>query len=108
MKALLQFFLTIPSTLFGGFIFAHLWNWFIVRKFTSAPTLTFLDAVGILLTVGFPLLSLHMSVNMQTLQKEHNDVDSSTLGILVTLLTIFVLYPIIFGTAFLWHLVIGN
>ena len=107
MKTLFNFLLSIPQALFGGFIFAHLWNWFIVRKFPSMPNLTFLDAVGILIVVGFPLFSLHVGRMMQEVKKE-KDVDSGTLGIITSLVTICILYPLMLGIAYVWHMVIGG
>ena len=104
MKALFNLLLSIPSALLGGFVFSHLWHWFIVRKF-GLPELTFLEAVGVLIVISFPLLSIHMSNALS--DPKHADVDSSTKGIITSLVTILVLYPIIFGAAYLWHLAIG-
>lgn len=42
LSTIVNFILAIPATLFSGYIFAHLWNWFVIRKFPGMPALNFL------------------------------------------------------------------
>ena len=107
MKALFNLLLSIPTALAGGFIFAHLWNWFIVRLFPSMPHMTFLDAIGVLIVLSFPLLSIHMGNIGKELREKHPDMDPSTQSIITSLVTLLVIYPILLGVAYLWHLAIG-
>lgn len=107
MKALLNFLLSIPSTLFGGYIFAQMWNWFLVRKFPSVPTLNFLDAVGLLLVFSFPLLGLFWADVIKESKKDKSDKDQATITVIASIIKLVLVYPIILGTAYLWHLVVG-
>ena len=107
MKTLFNMLLSIPQTLLGGFVFAHLWNWFIIRKFPTAPGLTYMDAVGLMIVCSFPFLSLHMANALKQHRQERPDVDDGIRQIGASLATIFIIYPLLLLTAYLWHLAIG-
>jgi len=110
MKGLINLLLSIPQALAGGYIFSHMWAWFVVRKF-GLPELTFMEAVGVLIVMGFPLFGLHVANMLKEIKDDMRakgkQIDASTLGIISSLVTIVVLYPIMFGIAYLWHLAIG-
>lgn len=110
MKGLINLLLSIPQALFGGYIFAHMWSWFVVRKF-GLPELTFMEAVGVLIVMGFPLFGLHVANILKEVKDDMRakgkEINASTLGIITSLVTMLILYPMIFGCAYLWHLAIG-
>ncbi len=106
IKALVNFILGIPQALFGGFIFAHMWHWFIVPRF-GLPDLTFMQAVGVLMTIGFPLWSLHLARISDQIKAEKKEIDTQTISILVSVMTTIILYPLILLFAYFWHLAIG-
>lgn len=107
MKSLINIALYVPQALLGGFVFAHLWNWFIVRKFPGTSTLTFMDAIGILSVVSFPLIGIHMANAAREIRKDNPNFDSKDIAITVSLFTLFFVYPIILGVGYLWHMAIG-
>lgn len=43
--------LTVPLTLWRGYVFRSLWEWFLVRH--GAPHITLVEGIGIWLTVAF-------------------------------------------------------
>lgn len=102
MKHVLNFLLGIPATLFGGFIFAKLWNWFFVRVFTSMPTLDMMDAVGLLMVLSWPLFGVYWAIAAAEIKKK----DDSTEDLYLTLARLFIIYPFALGVAYAWHLVI--
>lgn len=108
MKTFIAFLLTIPQTLAAGLVFSYAWNWFIVRKFPSTPTLTMLDAVGLLMVAGFPLLGLFVMHAKSELRKDKPDLDSDTASIILSLVMTFITYPVLLGVAWIWHQIIGN
>jgi len=105
MKSFLNFFLSIGQALVGGFVFSHLWNWFIVRKF-GLPELTFLEAVGVLIVAGFPLIGISIRDLTKELVKKF-DYSAESAAIVTTLFTTCFLYPVMFGIAYVWHCIIG-
>lgn len=107
MKALFNLLLKIGSTLFGGYVFAQLWNWFLVRKFPSLPTLNFLDGVGLLIVFSFPLFGIFWDGVVSDAKKGKNDKDASTITAVASLIKLVVIYPLMLLVAYLWHLVIG-
>lgn len=108
MKTLFALLLSIPQALVSGFVFSNMWNWFIIRKFPSAPHLTFLDAVGMLTTLGFPLLCVHMINSKKELMEKHPDMSDIEASITLSLVLTLFIYPVMLCFAYLWHLVIGN
>ena len=106
IKALVNFVLGIPQALFGGFIFAHMWHWFIVPRF-GLPDLTFMQAVGVLMTIGFPLYGLYMKDVVKDIRKDKPEFSTGAISIMMTVITTCFLYPVILGSAYVWHLVIG-
>lgn len=47
------------TCLFLGKVLADLWRWFILPIFAGAPQITYLQAVGLTLVVGFFKIGLH-------------------------------------------------
>lgn len=43
----------VPSYLLEGWVLVHLWTWFVVETFHSAPTLTLAPAIGIIIVANF-------------------------------------------------------
>lgn len=106
MKTLLRLLIAFPigigQSLMGGYVLAKLWGWFIVPKFTSAPALTYLDAVGLMMTVGFLLTGVHMAV----LERQHARPElekewwyTSVKSGVVTV----TLYPLVLLAGYIWH-----
>lgn len=111
MKTLFRILLGIGQTLMGGLVFSHLWNWFITRKFPSTPHLNTMDAVGLLIVAGFPLLGIYILDLRKELQdaaaKKGDKMDEATAGIIVTIMTTVVIYPAILLGAWIWGHFIG-
>lgn len=47
-----------PMSIWSGFVFSTLWNWFIPTQFTGAPTLNVFGGIGITLVIGWALSGL--------------------------------------------------
>lgn len=107
MKHVIALILSIPQSLMAGFVFSHMWNWFLLRKFESLPRLTTLDAVGILMVVGFPLVGVYMMNARKEIKEKNPDSTDGGISIAVSLITTLLLYPCMLAAAALWHLVIG-
>lgn len=112
MKTLFRILLGIGQTLMGGLVFSHLWNWFVIRKFPSMPHLNTMDAVGLLIVVGFPLLGLAMLNLRKELQddaaKKGDKMDDGTAGIIITIVTTVLIYPAVLLGAWIWGHFIGG
>ena len=65
-KFCLIIILTIISTIFSGYVFLQLYNWFFLVPF-NAPILTLAQAIGLKLCVGY----------MQTFREPAVDTDAS-------------------------------
>jgi hypothetical protein len=50
--AIVAVLLVIPLTIFEGWTLALLWSWFVTPTFTTAPELSILTAIGLMLVVG--------------------------------------------------------
>lgn len=105
MKTAIQWALVVPQMLIRGFMFSLMWGWFVVPTFLL-PKLSLVVAVGLcemadLLLMGLFVLVLWPKVETK-LRKEHPGKldDDDTSLILKQVVTIFVLYPIALGIAF--------
>jgi len=101
LKFLFNIALGILQALFGGFVLSKMWAWFIVPKFAGAPNLSYLDSVGVSMTVNFLLLGLYMSSAMG--EKETEGVDAWTKGIIKSAIMIILVYPLTLLAAYVWH-----
>lgn len=63
--------LSIPVGLFGGMVLADMWGWFITPVFTDLPTLTTLQAWGIILVFSYMRTSVYTSMIYSKLTKVH-------------------------------------
>lgn len=112
MKYIFNFGLGIINTLFKGYILSKLWLWFIVPKF-GLPTISYLEAVGLLLTIGIFTLDIititaFSSGNLKKDSTPSNETDAIKLddgdyGIIKSLLMTFVLLPLGLASAYIWH-----
>ena len=108
MKTLIALLLAVPSALMGGLVFSKMWGWFLVRKFPTAPSLTYLDAAGLLMVLGFPLIPLAMNDAREELKKQHPDMSSAGRSITMSIAMLVFVYPLLLGVAWIWHQFIGN
>ncbi len=108
LKALFTILLTVPSALMGGLVFSKMWNWFLVRLFPTAPHLGVLDSVGLLMVLGFPLLSLAVRDAKEEIKKKHPDMSSEAIAIAWSIVMTLLVYPLCLFFAWIWHLVIGG
>jgi hypothetical protein len=106
MKLFASIVLNVVKALVGGFVFAHLWNWFIVRKL-GLPSLSYMEALGILMVITFPLLNMELNQLVARTKEEHPDLDAADLGLASTAMMVMLVYPITLGVAYVWHLIIG-
>lgn len=58
--------LRIPGAYIIGFTVKTLWEWFILPVFTSAPSITVLQAAGINLVISFLTVQLQVQVDEET------------------------------------------
>jgi len=111
LKTLLSGLLAILSSLMGGLVFSKMWGWFLVRLFPSAPRLGVMDAVGLLMVLGFPLASLMMMLVFldakEGIKKKHPNLSSEYLATAWSLVTTFFIYPLVLLFAWIWHRAIG-
>lgn len=105
MKTFFSFLLMIPSMLISGYVFSCLWKWFLVRKF-GLPELTHMEAIGVLMTLHFPLLTMRTDKIAENFRRENN-MKADSASLLSSFFVILIIYPMIFGIAYVWHCVIG-
>lgn len=108
LKILFNLVFSIVQAMVGGVVLSKFWAWFINPKFTSAPTLNYLDCVGVMLVVGFLLLDLRVSVAQVDARLKPKDEDDVTLSIIRNVAMIFVVYPIMLLVGFIWRQFIGR
>ena len=106
-KLLYKFLLSIPTTLFSGYVFSRMWEWFILRKFSNMPSMSMLDAVGIIMVVTFPFLGLFLHHTKQEFRKENANLGDVAIDLIFWSVMMFVVYPLTLATAFVWSRVIG-
>ena len=104
LKFLFNIAFSILQALFGGYVLSCMWAWFITPKFTSAPALGYKDCVGLMIVIGFFTSGLIMSLARPS---EDKDIDTMSLGIVKSIVTIVIVYPIMLLTAWGWHQFIG-
>lgn len=103
--AVLNVVISSIKDVFGGFVLACLWRWFIVTKFISLPLLSTGSCIGIMLVVDFLLCGLAMSLSMLN----SKDIDSDDApeiivkSIVLNILMIGMIYPVTLGTCYVWH-----
>lgn len=90
----------VASSLTGGYVFASFWGWFVVPRFSGAPTLGYLDGVGVMLTLDFLLLGIHTALSR--LQK---DTDAANVGAQAAFKAL-VIHPMFLLIGWFWHLVV--
>jgi ATP/ADP translocase len=102
LKVALQGALLVVSSLFAGLVLSKMWRWFIVPKFTSAPELDYLSAVGVNLTVSFFLAGVLM--HMPTDKDDKADpLTKSIAQSAQSAAMILFFYPFLLFIAYLWH-----
>lgn len=106
LSSIFNFLLAIPSSLAGGYVFAQLWNWFVIRKFPGLPALDFLDAVGLLMVISFPLFGIFWADMIKDAKREGKS-DAGVVAAIGSVIKLVIIYPLMYGIAYLWHLVIG-
>lgn len=90
--------LGIITSLFGGFVLACMWQWFIVPVFTSAPHLDYLHAVGLSYVSSFPFVF----TNAKLMQSTENQEGGWTAPFSSTLV-LLLMYSLMLLGAFIWH-----
>ena len=95
----------IGQTLMGGFVFSKLWAWFIVGKFTGAPSLDYLEAIGVSLVFHFLLLGVQF--NLTELSRKVTREEGEYDNIIRTLVFCLVMYPAMLLIGYLWHQVLS-
>ena len=108
MKSFIAFILTIPQALMAALVFSCFWQWFLVRKFPGLPSLTTLDAVGLLMVLGFPLIPLMLMRLKAELRRDKPDMDAESAGITLSILMTVMVYPILLGIGWIWLKVNGQ
>lgn len=108
MKSLLALVMKVPQTLAGAVVFSAMWNWFLVRKFHDLPRLGVLDSVGILMVAGFPFFGLYVHQAREQLKKEMPTLNDDDVTILFAFTMTLVVYPLLLGISYVWHLIIGG
>lgn len=73
----LALILYIPVGLFGGMVLADMWGWFITPVFTEFPTLTTLQAWGIMLVSSYLRTNVHMSLTYAKLSRLHPEASDA-------------------------------
>lgn len=77
------------------------WGWFIVPRFDVKP-LTYMQAVGVLMTSGLFLLGLYMQSAAKEVFKDSN-YDTATKGIVQNFTVTMFLMPLALFTGWCWH-----
>jgi len=103
MKSFFNILLSIGVSIFGGFILAQMWSWFIAPKF-GLPHLSIVEAVGISTVINFMLMGLHINTMWNEVKEKHSELNDGTLGIIKTVVTGVFIYPLCLLGAYVWHL----
>lgn len=111
MKFAFNVLLGIVILLFAGFITSHMWEWFVMTRFSVGP-ITFKEASGLLFFVSFVTRSLtiapalgdvisaaDVTANLKT------KMSHSSAQIYASLLVITIVFPFIYVISWLLHIV---
>jgi len=94
----------IVRNLVAGWCLACYWSWFIVTAF-NAPQLDYLHAVGVTMTVGFAAMAAGIATKADTTEaRSVNEAFAKAIG---SHLGHIIIFPIVTGIAYVWHLFIG-
>jgi hypothetical protein len=98
--------LGIPQTLVSGLVLSQMWSWFIATRF-GLPRLSYLESIGVMQVFGFFTLPL---VSKDAWRKFDESEEHSTFakGVIKSLTMLLFIYPLCWGVAFVWHLIIGD
>lgn len=94
----------IVRNLVAGWCLACYWAWFIVTAF-HAPELDYLHAVGLTMTVGFLGVAAGLATKADT--TEARTVGEALGKAIGSHIGAIILFPIVTGVAYIWHLFIG-
>lgn len=101
LKGLLQLAFTVGIALYRGWIIKIFWAWFVLPVFTSLPTLSTMQAIGISFMVS--ILSLLQSVSKKELQEFQDESDDYTDFQLLTLLIKALGLSLALLSGWIWH-----
>lgn len=108
MAAILGFLFNIAfgivRSLVAGWCLACYWAWFVVTAF-GAPRLDYLHAVGITMTVGF--MASAVGIARAEAKSEATTVTAAFMESIGRNIGAIILFPIVTGIAYVWHLFIG-
>lgn len=85
---------SIPLTIFRGYVIVTMWNWFVVPQFSSAPHISIAGAIG---------LSLLVSIFHPSSEKEEKHSDNGLENMFIALARGGVLTLILWGMAAIVH-----
>lgn len=71
---IMSLFSIFAMACWGGYVFCHLWEWFIVSAFLGAPVLTVAQAIGITLTAR---IGTSFGITKTQTDEETKDMDGS-------------------------------
>lgn len=103
LRLLFKLALGVVSSLEAGFVLSKTWAWFIVPKFPGTPALNYLDCIGVSIVVNTFVLGLYMNTLFGQPQDDIGDVDIIDDGVVKSIITIVVVYPILLLSAYVWH-----
>jgi hypothetical protein len=108
-KAFIAVGLGIIQTIASGYVLAQLWVWFIAPKFAAVPALSFVDCIGVSLTINVVLFGIKSSITEANIRlrdiKENEAFDSKEWGymFLRPAVKLLIAYPLILLAGYVWH-----
>lgn len=91
----------VVRSLLGGFVLSKLWAWFIVPVFVTLPELTYLHAVGVVMTVSFLLSCAGVAATGEN--DDHKTLAEAFAHATGRQIMLILLYPVILVVAYVWH-----
>jgi hypothetical protein len=88
--------LSIPLTIFRGYVIVNMWNWFVVTQFSSAPHISITGAIGLSL-----LASLFQHLPSE--KEDKHDAEDAMALMIVSLIKGGILTLILWGMAAIVH-----
>lgn len=101
LKFLFIIGLSVAQSLAGGLVLSKFWAWFITSKFGDVRSMNYLDCVGLMIVVGF-FQAISAVANIKVDEKK-SDTSTGTTIIVKQLAVIFILYPLMLLSGFIWH-----
>lgn len=106
MKSVIQtifnMFLGVVATIFAGYIFSHMWQWFIAPKF-GVQNISTTTAIGVVITINFLIIGLYLESTWSRLKEKNPKITDQTWGTIRLLTNIAFLYPAALLGAYLYH-----